>query len=126
MKNYLLTILFLIFAFTSKAQTGNAVLFSENGEQFTVMMNGIAQNALPSTNVKMTNLNPNFYKVTVVFTDASIPTKDFNLLIEAGQESTFALHKNGNGEYKLNGVNKTAIGTGTGNGNVNVGMNVNG
>jgi hypothetical protein len=110
MKNYLLALsLILATVFVSKAQMANAVLFTENGEQFTVVLNGVQQNAQPATNVKMTNLNTNVYKIKVLFSDASIGSKDFNLYVEPGQETTYAIHKNDKGEYKLKGISKVAI-----------------
>jgi hypothetical protein len=57
----------------------------------------------------MTNLNTNFYKIKVMFADATIGTKDFNLYVEPGQEWTYAIHKNDKGEYKLKGISKAPI-----------------
>jgi archaellum component FlaG (FlaF/FlaG flagellin family) len=54
----------ILFAVTGlSAQTSNAVLFTENGEKFTVILNGLRQNNTPETNVKITGLNAEFYKL---------------------------------------------------------------
>lgn len=102
MKNYLLALsLILASVFVSKAQMANAIIFSEAGEPFTIILNGVQQNDQPATNVKMTNLNTNWYKIKVIFKDPAIGSKDFNLSVEPGKEWTYAIRKTDKGEYKL-------------------------
>ena len=40
------------------AQNSNLIFFAENGEKFTVVMNGLKYNEAPATNVKLTDLAP--------------------------------------------------------------------
>jgi len=101
MKNYLISLALLITVLAAKAQIGNVIIFSENGESFTVILNGVQQNSQPTTNVKLTGLNAAWFKMKIAFYDASIGTKDFNLGVSLGNEKTFALHKKNNGEYDL-------------------------
>ena len=48
------------FGLIAKAQTANLILFTENDEQFTAILNGVRQNAKPETNVKITRLNAEY------------------------------------------------------------------
>ena len=110
MKNYLLSLsLLIITSLAVSAQTGNAIIFSENGETFTVILNGLPQNAQPTTNVKLTNLNAEWYKMKIKFTDAALGTKDFNLGVSLGNERSIALHKKDNGEYALRMISQTPL-----------------
>ena len=44
--------LILVAVIQGFAQNSNAVLFTENGERFQVVLNGVIQNITPATNVK--------------------------------------------------------------------------
>jgi hypothetical protein len=55
-KKILALAILVTFGFIANAQTANLILFTENGEQFTAILNGIRQNAKPETNVKITGL----------------------------------------------------------------------
>ena len=48
------------------AQNSSVILFTENGERFTAILNGVRQNDNPETNVKITGLNAEFYKLKVL------------------------------------------------------------
>lgn len=45
------------------------VFYTEEGKKFTVSLNGIVQNPTPQTQVRITNLPGNTYKVKIVFED---------------------------------------------------------
>ena len=105
MKTKLLLLAFIAFAFTrAAAQTGNLIVFTEGGEKFSLVLNGVLQNATPQTNVKVTDLPasgdyPTGYKMKIIFADATLGTKDFNTAIENGVERTITIKKNNKGEY---------------------------
>ncbi|MFN5324596.1 MAG: DUF4476 domain-containing protein, partial [Bacteroidota bacterium] len=82
-------------------QISNAILFTENGERFTAILNGLRQNDKPETNVKVTKLNANTYKLKVIFEDVALGQSNFNLFIEPGTESTYIIKKNKKNEYVL-------------------------
>src|SRR5688572_6533287 len=97
MKLSIYTILagFMLFAGTgAMAQTSNAIIFTENGERFTVILNGLRQNDKPETNVKIEGLNANYYKAKVIFEDVALGESNFNLGIEPGTETTYIIKKN--------------------------------
>jgi len=86
------------------AQTSNAILFTENGEKFTVILNGLRQNENPETNVKLVGLNAEFYKLKIIFSDETIGEKSFNMAIQLGTESTYVIKKNNKNDYVLRPV----------------------
>jgi hypothetical protein len=106
-KLFLLSFIFAsVFAF---AQNSNLVLFSEQGERFFVVLNGIRQNAAPETNVKVTGLNQPTYKVKIIFDDKTIPDLDKNVFLEMGTEMVLNVKKNKNGEYVLRLLSQAPI-----------------
>jgi hypothetical protein len=104
MKTKLLVLALVAFAMRISAQTGNLIVFTEGGERFSLVLNGVLQNSTPQTNVKVTDLpaSPDFptgYKMKIIFADAALGTKDFNTAIENGNERTVNIKKNNKGEY---------------------------
>ena len=94
MKRYL-PLLALAFALSigsgAFAQFSNLIFFSENGEQFTVILNGIRQNPNPETNVKVTELPAPSYKLKVIFEDDALGQFDKTLNFNQGTETTFVI-----------------------------------
>jgi len=72
-------------------------VFSENGEKFTLVMNGVVQNETPATNVKADGLKGDFHKVTVNFEDASLGGVSQNFMMQPGtyQRANVVLKRNG-------------------------------
>lgn len=81
--------LFLTFAIFQGliAQNNNLVIYSQEGLKFTVILNGIRQNAQPETNVKVTGLNAPNYQVKLIF-DNKLPDLDKNVYLMSGGENT--------------------------------------
>lgn len=91
------------------AQFSNLIFFSENGEQFTIILNGIRQNSNPETNVKVTDLPAPSYKLTVIFDDAALGQFDKNLIFNQGTETTFVIKQNKKGEYLVRWMNEVPL-----------------
>src|SRR5436190_13782595 len=105
MKTKLLLACLVLGSFAVKAQTSNAILFTENGERFQVILNGILQNAKPETNVKMTGLPAPNYKCRIMFEDKSLGYLDFNMFFpEPPQEVTWNIKRNKKGEFVTRAV----------------------
>ena len=103
-------LLFLfILSIQIQAQTSNVILFTENGEKFTVILNGLRQNAKPETNVKIQDLNAPQYKMKIIFDDIKLGESSFNLFLEPGKERTFSVSKNKKGNYTLRLISDVAI-----------------
>lgn len=104
MKTKLLMLALIAFAMRASAQTGNLIVFTEGGEKFSLVLNGVLQNATPETNVKVTDLPgsvdyPTAYKMRIIFADAALGTHDFTTGVSSGIERTVTIKKNKKGEY---------------------------
>lgn len=109
MKRLISTFALFAIILSAYAQTSNVIVFTENGEKFYVILNGLRQNDKPETNVKLTELNANFYKMKIIFDDKSLGEKMFNLGFNQGMESTMVIKKNSKGEYVLRPVSETPM-----------------
>ena len=109
MKKIISTVTLLLFVMIVRAQTSNVIVFTENGERFYVILNGLRQNEKAETNVKITDLNANFYKMKIIFDDKQLGEKNFNLGFNEGMETSFVVKKNAKGEYVLRPVSETPI-----------------
>lgn len=91
MKKLLLFALGTLAIAVTMAQPANVVFFTENGERFSVVMNGMLQNNQPETNIKVTDLPAPSYKVKIIFEDKKL--KEFNktLYMNPGNETTYAV-----------------------------------
>ncbi len=97
----ILFVVFALFSMSVFSQENNAIFFSQNGEQFFVIVNGIKQNAEPATNVKVTGLNAPNYKVKIIFNNG-LPEMDKNIYFnEMGSEITYLIKQDKKGVYKL-------------------------
>jgi len=109
-KLLLLLLTMMLAAITSQAQVkSNLVFFTEQGERFTVILNGIRQNQQPETNVKITGLIAPNYKLKIIFDDASLGEIDKNLMFNQGTESTFVIKRNNKNEYVVRWMNDVPL-----------------
>lgn len=99
----------LLAAVTVTAQNNNLVVFSEGGERFYLILNGLKQNETPQTNVKVTGLNAEWYTAKVIFDNTSgtrRPDLDSKVAMMDGgnfvanKEVTYAVI-NKKGKYKM-------------------------
>jgi hypothetical protein len=86
-KTLLTLIAVITLAGTMHAQNNSLVMFTENGEKFYLILNGVKQNAVGETNVKVTGLNQPNYKAKVIFENKSIPDVDQNVYMMNGGEN---------------------------------------
>ncbi len=107
-----------MFSFTIAQNKNNIVFYSENGEKFWVVLNGIKQNGTAETNVKVTDLNQPTYKAKVIFEDKTLMDVDQNIYFVTqdgsgsqanATEFTYAVTKNKKGEYKIKGRSMAPI-----------------
>jgi hypothetical protein len=95
---------------TVLAQNSNMIVFSEQGEAFYLIVNGVRQNSSPQTNVKMTGLNADSYKVKIVFQNENLPEFDKNIFFHTkGLEYTYAVKLNRKGVYTLRFVSEAQL-----------------
>lgn len=103
---------FVLIAVQVNAQNSGLELFTEGGENFTLMINGVRKNATPTTNVKVTDLSVDGVKIKVVF-EKPIPEMNRYIVLTPGDLSTFAIRKNKNGEYALRMVSTSPLASST-------------
>lgn len=103
------TLFFLPFSFALNAQQSNLIFFTEQGEHFSLILNGILQNGKPETNIKITGLPAPSYKVKILFEDPNNPTIDKTLMFQQGTETTYNIRKNNKGEYVIRFMNQVPI-----------------
>lgn len=101
-------ILFLVSQLVN-AQGANAVIFSENGEKFTVYINEAIHNLKPESSVKILNMSAPQYKMNIVFEDVRLGETSFHLFLEAGMERTFSLSKNTKGKYVMRFIGSVPV-----------------
>lgn len=95
--------------FAGFSQMSNLVFFSEQGQLFSVVLNGILQNPRFETNVKVTNLPGPNYKLKIIFEDNKIPDIDKNLMFQQGFETTYIIKKNNKGVYTVRFFSQQAL-----------------
>jgi len=71
MKTLLSTIIAIVFFVGSFAQSSSLTIFSEDGNSFYLILNGIRQNENPETNVRVENLTNDYYSTKVIFSNQS-------------------------------------------------------
>jgi hypothetical protein len=77
MKHFISTLaVVVIFTTITFAQKASITVFSQDGQRFFVILNGIKQNNTASTNVKVTDLNMPNYKAKIIFEDPALPAID--------------------------------------------------
>lgn len=110
MKNVLATALLILLGSLAYTQNCNVVFFSEGGDKFHVVMDGIQFNEQGETNVKIADVTATNHSVKIIFEDKSKGEISKNLYLQTpGKESTFIIKKNKKGEYKLRFNGETNI-----------------
>ncbi|MCK5823685.1 MAG: DUF4476 domain-containing protein [Bacteroidales bacterium] len=99
MKKYFIILISLFVFGFANAQRSNLVFFTENGEEFTLFLNGVMQNKIPKTNVKATNLNVQNYHAKVVFKNRVYGQVAKNIFFNKGKETSYAIKRNKKGVY---------------------------
>lgn len=116
MKKITSLLIALVAITAAYAQNNNLVVFSQNGERFTLVLNGIRQNAKPETNVKVTGLNAPNYKAKIIFEQKNLFDVDQNIYMMSGGEQgknmeyTYNLTKKKDA-YKLKWMSEAPVNT---------------
>lgn len=105
----LLLLMVAILQLSSFAQQSNLVFFTEQGERFTIILNGIRQNSMPETNVKVTDLIAPNYKLKVIFEDPALGEIDKNLMLNQGYETTIVIKRNNKNEYVVRWMSEVPL-----------------
>ena len=106
MKLRLLTLLFIAFMpLFSLAQGSSLTIFSEDGDKFILYLNGVQQNNVSQTNLRLDGLTQPHYKAKIVFDDKAKGNVDKNIQVvdpatSAPADIVYKI-KNKDGEMKL-------------------------
>ncbi|MDX2002295.1 MAG: DUF4476 domain-containing protein [Chitinophagales bacterium] len=111
MKKLTFTFLFFLgFALTALAQGSNYIFFTENGEQFYVVVNGIRQNEKPETNVMVRNINAMAIKVRIIFADTTLGVVDKMIPVpELPVEMTLNIKRDKAGKFQVRYMGEVPI-----------------
>ena len=91
------------------SQKTNLVFFTEQGERFYLVLNGVQQNTEPQTNVLVTGLPAPSYKVKILFEDTQLGEIDKNLMFGQGTETTFCVKRNNKNEWVIRYMNEVPV-----------------
>lgn len=100
---YLFIALAAGISLTSFAQmVNNLVVFCNDGEPFTLILNGAQQNQAPLTRIVVQNLTLPEYQVKIIFKNQKLKDTDTRLTFyRTGRECEFALNKKGSKKYTM-------------------------
>jgi len=106
MKKLIYVAFMLVFCtIAGKAQTPHAVsVFAEQGENFTLILDGMKENASPMSRVDVTGLPNDVYTVKIVFDNQTIPNLDDKIHlvgVNGPMDVVYVLKKNSKGIYVL-------------------------
>ena len=114
MKHFTLTILLFTLTLAGFSQsTGDVEIFSEDGQPFYAVINGVKQNATPETNVRITGLEGEAQRLKIIFEDTRIPVVTKNLYVPLDHLTTYRIKKNRRGDYKVRGYGEPVALTST-------------
>jgi len=109
MKKFFLYILIVVFLSANAQQTTNLVFYTTENKTFTVFLNGIQQNVVPTANIKIINLLQASFNVKIEFQDVDIEAVEKTITFNAGTETSFILKRSSNGKFAMRWQNETPI-----------------
>lgn len=107
MKKLVLTIsAMMMLILTAFSQIpSSVVVFSQEGERFHVIVDGVRQNDTPQTNVRVTGLTGPNYMFKIIFENTQLPSLNQNVMTRdvdnIPQDMTYVIKKNNKGEYVM-------------------------
>ncbi len=111
MKHFILTTLVTFFISTVSFSQSNLVVYSNDGVNFTLEVNGVQQNETPTTNVKVEGIAQEFISVRILFADGKTPALKKSFPLTKNNEVSAQLVLNKKGLYKLRYMGETPIGS---------------
>jgi hypothetical protein len=92
----------VILSLGALAQAPSAItVFSENGERFTLTVDGSTINETPSSQVRAENLKGDFFQLVVVFEDESLGRVSQGFMLDPGKEQKARVQLKKNGSYAI-------------------------
>lgn len=93
---------------------GVLTIFSEDGDRFYLVLNGVKQNPTPQTNVRVDGLTADYYAAKVLFEDGSKPEISKNIPVKDPAtnnwaEVTYKIKRTNKGELKIRYFSATPV-----------------
>ncbi|MFZ4399516.1 MAG: DUF4476 domain-containing protein [Bacteroidales bacterium] len=107
-KSIVLTVSFFYFLF-SFGQKSDLIFYSEQGENFHVVLNGIKQNVDARSNVKIKDLTAPIYKCKIIFKNTKLGQLDKSVTTKQGFETTYVIKKNDKNKYMIRWINESSL-----------------
>ncbi len=105
----LVIILISISVFADAQKTSNLIIFSKNEDLFKVTLNGIEQNIIPLSIVKMNDLQSVSYEMKIIFENTTYNSIENNIFTKTGYETTYIIKNQRNGQKELRWYNDTIL-----------------
>ncbi len=117
MKN-ILTLLLLVFAFGVSAQNyapkSDLVIIDKSGQSFYLIINGVAQNPIPQTQLKMVGMPAAYYELKLLYTNGvAVNLQEFVTLQPFKQHTAFVAWRKGQKRFEwieVTGVHQSNYG----------------
>jgi hypothetical protein len=105
----LLTLILLLSVPAFAQLKSNLIFFTEQGERFSIILNGLRQNDQPETNVKVTDLPAPSYKLKIIFEDQALGFIDKTIYVNQGYEITYTIKRNNKNEWVVRFMNEVPL-----------------
>lgn len=114
MKKKLLLCLLVATAPLMSFAQGALTIFSEDGDRFYLVLNGVKQNPMPQTNVRVDGLTAQFYSAKILFEEAGKPEITKNIPVTDPGTNDFAdvtykIKRTNKGELKIRYFGATPV-----------------
>jgi hypothetical protein len=87
---FLMLVLFSIASFAQLGPVGHLTIFSEDGDKFTLILNGEVINDVPQTNLRVEDLNQPYYNAKIRFQDNTLTDVSKNNLMLTDVDGIFS------------------------------------
>ena len=111
MKHFLLFITLLAGGLSFGQGQGDVTVYSNTGDKFYVILNGVRQNDQPQTNVKVTGLTNPYYSCKIISANNNFQIEK-NVIVKSDTLITYQILEK-KGKYKLRFYTETSLGTST-------------
>ena len=111
MKQLLLIATLFVGSMSFSQGMGDVTIYSNTGNKFYVILNGVRQNMQPETNVKVTGLTNEWYDCKIMSANNNF-TIEKKIIVKYDTLITYAI-KEKKGKYKMRFLSETPLGTST-------------
>lgn len=107
-------LLFIVLAPAYSFAQGCITVFSEDGDKFYLVLNGVKQNPMPQTNVRIDGLPNDYYSAKILFAEPGKPEISKNIPVKDPgtnqfAEVTYKIKRTKDGELKLRYFGATPV-----------------